>query len=82
MTTQEKKAILIERIQNETSEDEVTRMYDEVLNRKSWDSECGQNILKLLLEKSQQQAKEGKTYSSDEIKEEVSKRIGSRKVIS
>jgi hypothetical protein len=71
MTLQEKKSALIEQIQNENSEEMIDRIYDDVTNIKSWNSEYGQNILNQLLAKSQEQAREGKTRPFNELIKEA-----------
>ncbi|CAN1545501.1 hypothetical protein MCETHM1_01937 [Flavobacteriaceae bacterium] len=80
MTLQEKKSALIEQIQNENSEEMIDRIYDDVTNIKSWNSEYGQNILNQLLDKSQEQAREGKTYTSEQIKKMRKERMESIKL--
>ena len=71
MTLQEKKSALIEQIQNENSEEMINRIFDDVTNMKSWESEYGQNILSQLLAKSQEQAREGKTRPYKELIKEA-----------
>jgi hypothetical protein len=80
MTIQEKKSALIEQIQNENSEEMIDRIYDDVTNIKSWESEYGQNILNQLLAKSQEQAREGKFYTSEQVKEMRKQRLESIKL--
>lgn len=80
MTLQEKKSALIEQIQNENSEEMIDRIYDDVTNIKSWESEYGQNILNQLLAKSQEQAREGKFYTSEQVKEMRKQRLESIKL--
>lgn len=80
MNIQEKKSALIKQIQNENSEEMIDRIYDNVTNLKSWESEYGKNILNQLLAKSQEEAREGKIYTSEEVKEMRKERIESRKL--
>jgi hypothetical protein len=80
MTLQEKKFALIEQIQNENSEEMIDRIYDDVTNIKSWNSEYGQNILNQLLAKSQEQAREGKFHTSEQVKEMRKQRLESIKL--
>ncbi|TRX40048.1 hypothetical protein [Flavobacterium restrictum] len=80
MTIQEKKTALIEHIQNENSEEMIDRIYDDVNNMKSWELEYGQNILNQLLIKSQEEVREGKTYTSEQMKEMRKERMESRKL--
>ncbi len=80
MTIQEKKSALIEQIQNENSEEIIDRIYEDVANIKSWESEYGQNILNQLLAKSLEEAREGNTYTSEQIKEMRKERMESRKL--
>ena len=75
MTLQEKKSALIEQIQNENSEEMINRIFDDVTNMKSWESEYGQNILSQLLAKSQEQAREGNFYTSEQVKEMRKQRL-------
>jgi hypothetical protein len=81
MNLQEKKAALIEQIQNENSEEMIDRIFDDVTNIKSWESEYGQNILKQLLTKSQEEARAGKIYTSEQVKEMRKQRLESIKLM-
>ena len=78
MTFQEKKQAIIDQIKNETSEIIIDRMASDYKNIKSWDSEYGQEILRKLLEKSQQEALDGKTRSYEEFRTQLSERFFSR----
>jgi hypothetical protein len=80
MTIQEKKSALIEQIQNENSEEMIDRFFDDITNIKSWESEYGQNILNQLLVKSQEQTREGKTYTNEQVKEMRKQRVDARKL--
>lgn len=71
MTIQEKKSALIKQIKNENSEEMIDRIYDDVTNIKSWQSEYGKNILNQLLAKSQEEAREGKTRPYKDLIEEA-----------
>jgi hypothetical protein len=78
MTFQEKKLAIIERIQDENSEELISKMYDDLCNPVVLDS-FGQNALDELLEQSQQEFKEGMFYINEQVKEMPDQRIESTK---
>lgn len=80
MTIQEKKQAIIDQINNETSEIIIDRMAMDYSNIKSWDSEYGQEILHKLLEKSQQEALDGKVHSSESVKQMINARRANSKI--
>ncbi len=80
MTLQEKKQVIIDQIQKETSENIIDRITMDYTNIKSWDSEYGQDILCRLLEQSQQEARDGKTHSLESVKAMIKERLATHKL--
>jgi hypothetical protein len=78
MTFQEKKLAIIERIQDENSEELISKMYDNLCNPVVLDS-FDENALDELLEQSQQEFKEGMFYINEQVKEMPDQRIENTK---
>jgi hypothetical protein len=78
MTFLGKKLAIIERIQNENSEELISKMYDDLCNPAVLDS-LGQDALDELLEQSQREFKEGMFCINEQVKEMPDHRIESTK---
>lgn len=77
MNLQEKKRALIKRIEESTSDDFISKLYNDVTRDETWDnSDEGKELILKLLEKSQQSAKEGKTHSFENVLNEVREKYG------
>ena len=77
MNIQEKKRFIIEKIQESNSEDFVSRIYYNVTRNENWDeSEEGKFLISKLLEKSQQEISQGKTYSFQDVLNDVKEKYG------
>ncbi len=82
MTIQEKKQAIIEKITNSNSDEFITLLYYNMNKEIKWDeTDEGKNLINILLEKSQQEAREGKTISNEEMKIKIKERFENRKVI-
>lgn len=77
MNIQEKKHFIIEKIQESNSEDFVSRIYYDITRNENWDeSDEGKFLISKLLEKSQQEISEGKTYSFQDVLNDVKEKYG------
>ena len=82
MTIQEKKQAIIEKVTNSNSDEFITLLYYNMNKEIKWDeTDEGKNLINILLEKSQQEAREGKTISNEEMKIKIKERFENRKVI-
>jgi hypothetical protein len=82
MTIQEKKQAIIEKITNSNSDEFITLLYYNMNKEIKWDeTDEDKNLINILLEKSQQEAREGKTISNEEMKIKIKERFENRKVI-
>ena len=82
MTIQEKKQAIIEKVTNSNSDEFITLLYYNMNNEIKWDeTDEDKNLINILLEKSQQEAREGKTISNEEMKIKIKERFENRKVI-
>ena len=82
MTLREKKRFLIDLIEESTSEDLISQLYYDATRDDTWDNtEKGKALIMQLLEKSQQEAKEGKTISHEEMLNKIKKRFDLRKTV-
>jgi len=82
MTIQEKKQAIIEKVTNSNSDEFITLLYYNINKEIKWDeTDEGKNLINILLEKSQQEAREGKTISNEEMKIKIKERFENRKVI-
>ncbi len=67
MTFLEKKRFIINKIEASTSDDLISRVYDEINHEENWDeTDDGKDLILRLLEKSQEQARNGEVISSKE----------------
>jgi len=83
MTILEKKRAIIEKVENATSEEFISLLYYNMNNETKWDeTEEGKNLIDKLLEKSQQDVREGRVHSFDEVKSKLMERFESRKAVS
>ena len=77
MNLQEKKRAIIKKIEESTSDDFISKIYDNINQVNSWDeTDYGNDLINKLLEKSQQSAKEGKTHSFENVLNEVKEKYG------
>jgi hypothetical protein len=77
MNLQEKKRAIIKKIEESTSDDFISKIYNNINQANSWDeTDGGKDLIIKLLEKSQQSAKEGKTHSFDNVLNEVRDKYG------
>ena len=77
MNIQEKKRALIKRIEESTSDDFISKLYNDVTRDETWDnSDEGKELILKLLEKSQQSAKERKIHSFENVLNEVKEKYG------
>ncbi|CAM3639458.1 hypothetical protein FLGE108171_07515 [Flavobacterium gelidilacus] len=77
MNLQEKKRAIIKKIEESTSDDFISKIYNNINQANSWDeTDDGKDLIIKLLEKSQQSAKEGKTHSFDNVLNEVRDKYG------
>jgi ferritin-like protein len=82
MTIQEKKQAIIEKVTNSNSDEFITLLYYNMNKEINWDAtDEDKNLINILLEKSQQEAREGKTISNEEMKIKIKERFENRKVI-
>lgn len=82
MTIQEKKQAIIEKVTNSNSDEFITLLYYNMNKEIKWDeTDEDKNLINILLEKSQQEAREGKTISNEEMKIKIKERFENRKVI-
>jgi len=82
MTIQEKKQAIIEKVTNSNSDEFITLLYYNINKEIKWDeTDEGKNLINILLEKSQQEAREGKTITNEEMKIKIKERFENRKVI-
>ena len=82
MTLREKKRFLIDLIEESTSEDLISQLYYDATRDDTWDNtEKVKALIMQLLEKSQQEAKEGKTISHEEMLNKIKKRFDLRKTV-
>lgn len=82
MTIQEKKQAIIEKITNSNSDEFIALLYYNMNKEIKWDeTDEDKNLINILLEKSQQEAREGKTISNEEMKIKIKERFENRKVI-
>ena len=82
MTIQEKKQAIIEKITNSNSDEFITLLYYNMNKEIKWDeTDEDKKLINILLEKSQQEAREGKTISNEEMKIKIKERFENRKVI-
>lgn len=67
MTLLEKKRFIINKIEASTSDDLISRVYDEINHEENWDeTDEGKDLILKLLEKSQEQARNGEVISFDD----------------
>ena len=77
MTLLEKKRFIIDKIQESTSDDFISKLYDDVSQIKPWDeTEDGKDLISKILEKSQQSRKEGKIHSFENVLNDVKAKYG------
>ena len=77
MNLQEKKRALIKRIEESTSDDFISKLYNDVTRDETWDnSDEGKELILKLLEKSQKSTKEGKIHSFENVLNEVKEKYG------
>ena len=77
MTIQEKKQAIIEKITNSNSDEFITLLYYNMNKEIKWDeTDEGKNLINILLEKSQQEAREGKTSSFENVLNDVKEKYG------
>lgn len=82
MNIDKKKRAIIEQIKKSSSEDLVSRVYLEILNDKDWTkTQEGIELLGVILEKSQNDVREGKVFSNEEVQQIITERYNPRKVI-
>jgi hypothetical protein len=82
MNIDKKKRAIIEHIKKSSSEDLVSRVYLEILNDKDWTkTQEGIELLGVILEKSQNDVREGKVFSNEEVQQIITERYNPRKVI-
>jgi ferritin-like protein len=82
MTIQEKKQAIIEKVTNSNSDEFITLLYYNLNKEIKWnETDEGKNLINVLLEKSQQDAREGKTISNEEMEIKIKERFENRKVI-
>lgn len=82
MTIQEKKQAIIEKITNSNSDEFIALLYYNMNKEIKWDeTDEDKKLINILLEKSQQEAREGKTISNEEMKIKIKERFENRKVI-
>ncbi len=77
MTIQEKKQAIIEKVTNSNSDEFITLLYYNMNKEIKWDeTDEGKNLINILLEKSQQEAREGKTSSFENVLNDVKEKYG------
>ena len=77
MTLLEKKRFIIDKIQESTSDDFISKLYDDVSQIEPWDeTKDGKDLILKVLEKSQQSSKEGKIHSFENILNDVKVKYG------
>lgn len=77
MNLQEKKRFLIDLIEESTSEDLISQLYYDATRDETWDNtEKGKALIMQLLEKSQQEAREGKAESFANVLNDVKEKYG------
>ena len=82
MNLQEKKRFLIDLIEESTSEDFISKLYYDATRDETWDNtEKGKTLIMQLLEKSQQEVREGKTITNEEMLAKIKERFDLRKVV-
>ncbi len=77
MTIQEKKQAIIEKVTNSNSDEFITLLYYNMNKEiKCDETDEGKNLINILLEKSQQEAIEGKTSSFENVLNDVKEKYG------
>ena len=77
MTLLEKKRFIIDKIKKSTSDDFISKLYDDVSQIEPWDeTKDGKDLILKVLEKSQQSSKEGKIHSFENILNDVKVKYG------
>ena len=77
MTIQEKKQAIIEKVTNSNSDEFITLLYYNMNKEIKWDeTDEGKSVINILLEKSQQEAREGKTSSFENVLNDVKEKYG------
>lgn len=77
MTLLEKKRFIIDKIKKSTSDDFISKLYDDVSQIEPWDeTKDGKDLILKVLEKSKQSSKEGKIHSFENILNDVKVKYG------
>lgn len=77
MTIQEKKQAIIEKVTNSNSDEFITLLYYNLNKEIKWnETDEGKNLINVLLEKSQQETREGKTSSFENVLNDVKEKYG------
>lgn len=77
MNIQEKKRAIIEKIEQSTSDDFISRIYYDITRDKNWDeTDEGKQLIMALLEKSQQEVEQGKTHDFSSVLNDVKEKYG------